>query len=101
MVHCDLGVADAIYIRGDGGSLRQDAGQRLARIQEGLWVWLTRAVAQRFEFQLLLNDEVVERSQAHLLEYGRTIHICPDFEWPDIPKVASTQCFSCVPRSTR
>ena len=89
IVHVELGAADAVYIRGDGGTLRRDSGQRLACIRSDLWVWSTRSPAERFEFQLLLNDEVWERGWARVLEYGHVMHVGPDFEWPDIPRVAS------------
>jgi hypothetical protein len=41
------------------------------------------------EFQLLLDDMIWERSQPHFLQPGHTIHISPNFEWPEIPRVSS------------
>src|SRR5579862_2333027 len=84
VVHVELGSSDALYIRGAGGPLRDDVGQRLNCIEPGTWMWSTGALSDRFEFQLLLNDQVWERGQPHVLERGHTIHIAPDFEWPDI-----------------
>lgn len=91
VVHVELGASDALYIRGKGGNLKRDIGQRLTCLESGTWIWSTGLPAKEFEFQLLLNDQVLERGQTHVLERGHTIHVAPDFEWPDIPKVCASR----------
>src|SRR5579872_3023768 len=55
VVHVELGASDAIYIRGQGGTLKRHTGQRLRCLEPGTWIWSTGIAADRFEFQLLLN----------------------------------------------
>ena len=65
-------------------------GQRLQFIHSTKWVWSTPA-AGTIEFQLLLNDEVWERGEPHLIEPGVCLALTPDFEWPEIPRVAQPE----------
>ena len=88
VVHLELGSSNALFIRGQGGTLRWDFGQQLVQVEPGTWVWSTGELTGQFEFQLLLNDEVWERGAPHVLDQGHTLHVIPDFEWPDIPKVS-------------
>ena len=84
----EVGSTHELFIRGQGGSLSWHRGQRLTHAESGLWVWSTDADAPEFEFQVLLDDEICERAQSHRLKAGATIHVTPDFEWPEIPKTA-------------
>jgi hypothetical protein len=87
-VNVDLGSHDGLFIRGSGGGLRWDKGEALTCVNQRTWVWSTH-VKEKLEFRLLLNDEVWERGEIHVLEEGNTIAVTPDFEWPEIPRVAS------------
>jgi hypothetical protein len=91
IVVVEVGAYHELFIRGHGGSLTWNQGQPLARVESGLWVWSTEAVATEFEFQVLLDDEVWERAEPHRLDAGSTVHVTPDFEWPEIPRSASAQ----------
>ena len=90
-VNLDLGRSNALFIRGQGGGLRWDKGQILTCIDPKTWVWSAGAANCKLEFQLLLNDEVWERGQAHILEPGSSIQLTPDFEWPEIPRISSAE----------
>ena len=87
-VSLEVGHEDAIFIRGTGGGLSWDKGQRLRYIQPTKWLWSSTPAAGTIEFQLLLNDQVWERGKTHLVEPGAWLTLTPDFEWPEIPRVA-------------
>jgi hypothetical protein len=89
LVHLELGTNNAVFIRGQGGGLNWEAGQALTQLEQGTWIWWTDLKSESVEFQLLLDDLVWERGHPHVLEPGHTIHISPDFEWPEIPRVSS------------
>ncbi len=87
-VNLDLGCDNAIFIRGQGGGLSWDRGQPLTLVDAQTWVWSPDDRKDKLEFQLLLDDEVWERGQKHVLEPGDSIELTPDFEWPDMPRTA-------------
>jgi len=89
VVHLELGAHNAVFVRGKGGGLSWDRGQALIRLERGIWTWSTGSCTERCEFQLLLDDAICERSEPHRLDPGHTVHISPDFEWPEIPRVSA------------
>jgi hypothetical protein len=88
-VELDLGANNAIFIRGQGCELRWDQGEPLTRVGPRRWIWSAESCGERVEFGLLLDDQVWARGGKIVLDPGRTIEITPDFEWPEIPKVAN------------
>jgi len=88
-VDLELGSNNEVFIRGKGCGLRWDQGQRLTCLGPGRWVWSASPSEERVEFGLLLNDQVWARGEKMVLDPGRTIEITPDFEWPEIPRVAA------------
>ena len=87
MVNLAVGPDDALFIRGRGGGLSWNKGQPLASVHPTRWVWSATA-AGLIEFQLLLNDQVWERGAIHMVAPGAALELTPDFEWPEIPRVA-------------
>jgi hypothetical protein len=87
-VDLDLGSDSSVFIRGQGGGLRWDQGKRLNRVGPRTWIWSANGCSEMVEFQLLIDDEVWARGQTHTVEPGGTARVAPDFEWPEIPKVA-------------
>jgi hypothetical protein len=85
----ELGANNAVFIRGRGCGLRWDRGQPLTRLGPRRWVWTADPCEERIEFWLLLDDQVWARGKTSVLDPGCTIEIAPDFEWPEIPKVAN------------
>jgi hypothetical protein len=90
-VDLELGANNAVFIRGKGCGLRWDRGQPLTCLGPKRWIWSAGPSDERVEFGLLLDDEVWARGEKMVLDPGRTIEITPDFEWPEIPRVA-TDC---------
>lgn len=90
-VNLDLGSDNALFIRGQGGGLNWDKGQALNCVDAKTWIWAAEASSEKLEFQLLLNDEVWERGEPHIIEPGDSIEITPDFEWPEIPRTSSPE----------
>lgn len=88
MVNVELGIHNALFIRGQGADLSWDRGQPFTRLGHETWIWSADAGTERLEFQLLLNDEVWERARAHILEPGTSIELTSDFEWPEIPRTS-------------
>ena len=89
IVHVDLGPSNGLFVRGQGGGLNWNLGQPLTRIERAIWTWSGACLREAgLEFQLLIDDMLWERSEPHLLQPGHTIHISPDFEWPEIPRVS-------------
>jgi len=88
-VDLELGANNAVFIRGKGCGLRWDRGQPLTCLGSRRWVWSAGPSEERVEFGLLLNDQVWARGDKIVLDPGRSIEITPDFEWPEIPRVAA------------
>ena len=88
-VDLELGANNAVFIRGKGCGLRWDRGQPLTCLGPGRWVWSAGPSQESVEFGLLLDDEVWARGEKIVLAPGRSVAITPDFEWPEIPKVAA------------
>jgi len=84
----ELGLNNAVFIRGQGGGLRWHRGQPLIYIGHGRWIWSACPCEERIEFGLLLDDQVWARGETTVLHPGGTVEITADFEWPEIPRVA-------------
>jgi hypothetical protein len=82
----ELGTGNELFIRGQGGGLSWAKGQPLASQGHESWVWTAAAPQGKVEFQLLLNDQVWARGENLVIEAGQKVEVCPDFEWPDIPR---------------
>ena len=87
-VDLELGANNAVFIRGKGCGLRWDRGQPLTCLGPRRWVWSAGPSEEGVEFGLLLNDQVWARGDKIVLDPGRSIEITPDFEWPEMPRVA-------------
>jgi hypothetical protein len=87
-VDLELGLNNAVFIRGHGGGLSWGRGQPLIYFGHGRWIWSASPCEERIEFGLLLDDQVWARGEKIVLDPGRTIEVTADFEWPEIPRVA-------------
>jgi hypothetical protein len=83
-----LGAANSLFIRGEGGGLSWNEGQRLGRVAPDTWIWLGTDVKTRIVFQLLLDDTIWARGERFTMKPGERQEIEPDFEWPEIPLAA-------------
>jgi hypothetical protein len=83
----ELGSSNRLFIRGEGGPLSWQVGQSLTLIEPGTLIWSYIGPEQRLQFHLLLDDEVWDRGEPHVLNGGETTCLTPDFDWPEMPRV--------------
>lgn len=86
----ELGPGNALFIRGEGEGLSWHEGTPLKKIAPGTWTWHSLRPKSYILFQLLLNDLVWAKGEDRVLEPGGRLELDPDFEWPEIPRVASS-----------
>jgi hypothetical protein len=75
----DVGLGNALFIRGQGDGLTWDKGQRLECIGAGTWIWKTVQARERIVFKLLLNDMLWAQGEDLVLEAGRRLEVVPSF----------------------
>jgi hypothetical protein len=86
----ELGPGNTLFIRGEGEGLSWHEGTPLKNIAPGTWTWYSPRPSCPITFQLLLNDLVWAKGQDLVLEPGGRLEVAPDFEWPEIPRFASS-----------
>jgi len=94
----ELGPGNRLFIRGEGGGLNWQQGQPLRRVDPQTWIWTSHRNGETVVFQLLLNDLVWARGDETMLEPGGRLAVSPDFEWPEIPRVAARSRYPTVLR---
>jgi hypothetical protein len=75
----DVGLGNALFIRGQGNGLRWDKGQPLKCLAASTWIWSTNQAREKVEFKLLLNDQVWSEGANLVIEPGRQIEVTPSF----------------------
>ena len=75
----NVGLGNAIYIRGQGDGLSWDNGQRLSRGFGGTWIWTTSKARGKVQFRLLLNDKTCAKGEDFAVEAGKLIEMAPVF----------------------
>jgi hypothetical protein len=75
----NVGLGNAIYIRGQGDGLSWDNGQRLSRGFGGTWIWTTSKARGKVQFRLLLNDKTCAKGEDFAVEAGKLIEVAPVF----------------------
>ena len=75
----DVGLGNALFIRGQGDGLTWDKGQRLECIGAGTWIWKTVQAREKIVFKLLLNDMLWAQGEDLVLEAGRRLEVVPSF----------------------
>ncbi|HVV72489.1 MAG TPA: hypothetical protein VHI52_13495, partial [Verrucomicrobiae bacterium] len=86
----ELSPNNSLFIRGEGGGLSWQEGQALRQIDSQTWVWVSHARSERIVFQLLLNDLIWAKGEDRILVPGGRLKLTPDFDWPEIPRFASS-----------
>ncbi len=61
----DVGLGNALYIRGQGDGLSWNKGQRLTPGFGGSWIWKSTRAKGRVLFKLLLNDKIQAKGGRH------------------------------------
>ena len=87
----ELGLGNSLFIRGEGGSLNWHRSQAMTQIDKSTWIWSTYFATQPLILQLLLNDLIWAKGENLTLEPGMRLQVLPDFEWPEIPRIASVE----------
>ena len=93
-VKLELGPGNALFIRGEGEGLTWHEGQRLTLVSPSTWVWRAVGSKSRIIFRLLLNDLIWAKGDEMVLDPGSRIELTPDFEWPEIPRISSSNASS-------
>ncbi len=75
----DVGLGNALFIRGEGAGLSWERGQRMTCVEPAKWVWLAKQAECRAVFKLLLNDESWAHGDNMVGEPGRAIEVTPRF----------------------
>jgi hypothetical protein len=75
----DVGLGNALYIRGQGDGLSWDKGQRLIPGFGGSWIWKSTRAKGRVLFKLLLNDKIRAKGEDIGVEAGKMIEVAPVF----------------------
>jgi hypothetical protein len=75
----DVGLGNALFIRGQGGGLSWDQGVPLECKDASTWVWSSREAKGKLAFKLLLNDAVWAQGQDIVVEAGRRVEVVPGF----------------------
>lgn len=75
----DVGLGNALFIRGEGAGLSWERGQRMTCVEPAKWIWLAKGAECRAVFKLLLNDESWAHGDNIVGEPGKPIEVTPRF----------------------
>jgi hypothetical protein len=75
----DVGLGNALFIRGEGNGLSWEKGQQLTCLDAAKWVWSGRQTKDKTVFKLLLNDQIWAQGEDVIIEPGRIVEIVPRF----------------------
>ena len=75
----NVGLGNALYIRGQGDGLSWDKGQPLSPGFGGSWIWKTSKAKGQVLFQLLLNDRIWAKGKDVRVDAGKMIEVVPVF----------------------
>jgi len=79
-VRFDVGMGNALYLRGSCSGLNWEKGVELKNSGPDLWVWETNHDFKECEFKVLLNDQTYESGENHYLYPGADIEYTPHFD---------------------
>jgi hypothetical protein len=75
----DVGMGNALFIRGEGEGLSWNKGQPLSRFDASKWIWSSHQSGKKVVFKLLLNDRIWARGQDVEVRAGRRVELAPVF----------------------
>jgi hypothetical protein len=78
-VKVDVGFGNQLFIRGKGAHLTWEKGLPLINIKADEWTWETEEVLSQCEFKVLLNDQIYEKGENHLINSGAAVTVTPYF----------------------
>lgn len=79
IVKFDVGFHNFLTIRGNGGGLSWEQGTPLRNTDFDEWIWETNAPINTLEFKVLINDNLYETGNNHVLKEGKTVNYTPSF----------------------
>ena len=77
-VKMDVGLGNAIFLRGEGSGLTWDRGVPLVCVDGGTWRW-SQTVSAPITFKLLLNDKVWSAGNDLVIKPGQNLQVAPSF----------------------
>jgi hypothetical protein len=77
-VKMDVGMGNALYLRGQGSGLTWEHGVPLACVDGKTWRW-SQTVAGPITFKVLLNDKVWSAGNDLVVAPGQKLEISPSF----------------------
>jgi len=75
----DVGMGNALFIRGQGDSLSWDKGAKLQCLDASTWTWSAQHAQGRLAFKLLINDHVWSQGDDYVVEAGSKCEVVPVF----------------------
>jgi len=75
----DVGLGNALFIRGQGDGLNWDKGAPLQCVDGKTWSWVAPHAKDKVVFKLLLNDQAWSKGADLVVEAGRKIEVTPEF----------------------
>jgi hypothetical protein len=75
----NVGLGNALFIRGEGEGLSWDKGVPLHCIGDSTWTWASTAIKDKAVFKLLLNDAVWAQGDNLTVEAGKDLRLMPVF----------------------
>jgi hypothetical protein len=75
----DVGLGNALFIRGQGDGLSWDKGTALQCVDASTWIWSTNRAQGKVVFKLLVNDQVWSQGADLVVEAGTKAEIVPVF----------------------
>lgn len=79
-VKYDCGFPNTLYVRGEGlSSLSWDKGKPMKNVSNSEWIWECNRPGSKIQFKILLNDEIYETGDNHMISYGEEITLSPVF----------------------
>lgn len=79
-VKYDCGLPNHLAIRGEGAGLSWDKGSVLKNQDRDVWSFEIISKEPEVEFKVLLNDQVFEIGNNHVVKMGEDIEIFPRFD---------------------
>jgi hypothetical protein len=75
----NVGLGNALFIRGEGEGLNWEKGVPLHCIGDSTWAWASTAIKDKAVFKLLLNDAVWAQGDNLIVEAGKDLRLMPVF----------------------
>jgi hypothetical protein len=79
IIKYDSGFNNTLFLRGKGANLSWEKGIPLKNFKSDEWVWETETSFTTCEFKVLINDNLYEIGENHLIACGTSLQYTPKF----------------------